>query len=206
MNTNKPLLVLIAFMVVLPVLPVRAQTGSLPDIGIYSVDARSARLVSLRAQYRISLSDKEKELVSTRCEQAQISLQKLATRLAETRLARVTTYKQVIASLNNLRTLVVARQVDTSNIELLTVEYQLKKSEFETNVTDYQIALDDSIQVDCRSQPEDFRAALEGVRSARKTVVNTSTQIEELTKSNLRTAFDALKLKLQAEGNDLGGK
>lgn len=190
-----------------PAVLVSAQTDvSLSDVGTYSVDARTARIAALREQYRIKLSDKERELVMTRCEPAQTSLQKIAFRLNETRIARTGTYDDVIGSLDTVRTLIVAKQIDPSNIELLTVEYQLKKATFEIAVSDYQTALEDSIQVDCKAQPEDFRAALEGVRSARKDVVNSSAQITELTNSNLKTAFDTLKLKLGTGDGVVDGK
>ena len=190
-----------------PAVFVSAQADvSLGDVGTYSVDARTARITTLREQYRIKLSDKERELVVARCEPAQASLQKIAFRLNETRISRISTYDDVIGSLDTVRTLVVVKQIDPSNVELLTVEYQQKKATFETTVSDYQTALEDSIQVDCKTQPEDFRAALEGVRSARKDVVSASSQIIELTNSNLKTAFDTLKLKLGANDGGTDGR
>ena len=207
MRLKQSAVITVAIIVAMPVVFAHAQVESpLTEVGTYSVDARTARIAALREQYRIKLSDKERELVVTRCVQAQTGLQKLATRLGETLASRVATYDDVIGSLDTVRTLVVAKQIDPSNIELLTVEYQVKKSAFEASITNYQTVLDDSVQVDCRAQPEDFRAALEGVRSVRKDVVNTSSQIAELTNSNLKTTFDTLKLKLRTEEEATGGK
>ena len=185
--------------IIVPVRFVAAQEQTLPDVGSYSADALSARLAALRELYRIKLSDSEKERLVTKCDQAQDGLQKISNKLLTTKTGRSVTYDSVIASLISLRALVVTKQVDPSNIELLIVEYQQKKEQFDLAVSDYQVTLDDSINVDCKTRPEEFRAALEGVRDSRKKVVNASTQIDEITKSNLKTAFDTLRSRLLSE-------
>jgi len=184
---------------ILPVQSTLAQEQTLADVGSYSEDALSARLTALRELYRIKLTDSEKERLVTKCDQAQSGLQKISNKLVTTNTERTLTYDSIIASLVSLRTLVVTKQVDPSNIELLIVEYQQRKAEFDTAISGYQVALDDSINVDCKVKPEEFRAALEGVRASRKTVVNASAQIDEITKSNLKTAFDTIRSRLTSE-------
>jgi hypothetical protein len=71
---------------------------------------------------------------------------------------------------------------------------------FDTALATYELTLEDATLLNCKGAPEDFRAALEGVRSSRKSVVDASSQIKEITKSNLKTTFDAIRLKLQTEG------
>lgn len=195
-------LLLVSFAITLPA---AAQEQPLPDIGSYSQDALSARLTALRDLYRIKLSDMEKASVVEHCQSAQAGLRKISTKTSATKSERAETYNAVVSLLTGLRALVVAKQVDPSNIELLTVEYQQSVEQFNLAITDYQIALEDSVQVDCRAKPEEFRAALEGVRATRKQVVAASAQINEVTKSNLKTAFDTLKDRLSAE-EQINGK
>jgi len=180
-------------------IPTSAQEQALPDVGSYSEDALTARLNALKDLYRINLTDKERQSVIENCEPAQVGLLKISTKLATTKLSRAKTYSSVVSSLVGLRSLVSAKRIDPSNIELLTVEYQQTIEKFNLAITAYQTTLDDAIQVDCRAQPEEFRASIEGVRASRKQVVSASSQINEVTKSNLKTAFDTLKDRLDAE-------
>jgi hypothetical protein len=179
-------------------IPTVAQEQPLPDVGSYSEDALTARLAALKDLYRINLTEKERQNVIENCEPAQVGLTKISAKLGATKTNRAKNYTSVIASLVGLRSLVFSKQVDTSNIELLTVEYQRTVEDFNQAIIAYQTTLDDAVQVDCSAKPEEFRAALEGVRAARKQVVSTSAQINEVTKSNLKTAFDTLKDRLDA--------
>ena len=45
--------------------------------------------------------------------------------------------------------------------------FQQKKTSFDTAILAYELSLEDVVSIDCVHNPDDFRAALEGVRSAR---------------------------------------
>jgi 2C-methyl-D-erythritol 2,4-cyclodiphosphate synthase len=190
------LIVIIGVLVVLPISLTRAQNETLGEVGSYATDARAARIASLKDIYKISLTDKEKALVMSRCLGAQDSLTAIHTKAQITKVARTKTYTNLTQSLTNLRLKLDAKQVDASNLDLLIVNYQQKISDFDKAVDAYETTLEDVTQVDCVNKPEDFRAALEGVRNARKTVVDQSSEIREITKSNLKTTFDSISLKI----------
>ena len=173
------------------------QQAPLAELGGYSADARAARIASLKQQYRIKLDEKERALVAARCSLAQDSLKKVATRLGQTKASRDTTYINTISALIQLKALIEAKQIDTSSIDLLIVSYQQQIVQFDNAVSQYDLSLEDATTLDCTTLPEDFRAALEGVRAARKQVVDAASQIRETTKSNLKTTFDSIILKLQ---------
>lgn len=183
-------------------LPVRAsaQEGGLAEPGAYSRDARNARISDIRQKLKITLNDKERQLVSERCEQAQSALAKISDRLEVTAAKRTETYQSVITTLSILRASFANRQIDVSNLELLIVTYQTELDDFNDAVRAYEVALDDSVLVDCRQNPEDFRAALEGVRIARRDVVEAAQKISETTDSTLNTTLDSLRLRLQTSG------
>jgi hypothetical protein len=188
--------ILIAVLTLQPSSVVIGQAPELSDVGSYESDARNARISQLKIDYRINLSDAEQELIRSRCSGAQVALGKVLARSQTTSEARSKVYTSVIDVLSNTRVRFDKRQIDVSNLDLLIVQYQQKKQEFDTAITAYQVALDDAIRVDCRQFPNDFRAALEGVRTARKQVVDVSRDIRETTLSTLKTTFDTLKLRL----------
>ena len=173
-----------------------AQDSSLPAVGSYTEDARTARINDLKTTYRIVLTDKEKELVSSRCVEAQKSLSKIRSRLKSVKSERETTYDSVVSSLTNLKLRFENKQIDPSNLDLLIVSYQQKEANFISSTANYDTALEDAVTIDCVADPIGFRASLEGVRGARKTVVGVSAEIKEITKASLTTTFDSLKLKL----------
>jgi len=171
--------------------------GVLSDVGSYNADARSARITNLKTQYKINLSEKEKALVSSRCEGAQSELRKISARLITTKKDREAVYSNTVITLIRLKTLLETKQIDTSNIDLLIVSYQQKKATFDVAVLAYELSLEDVTSIDCVKSPEDFRAGLEGVRGARKPIVDASAQIQDITRSNLKTTFDTIRIKLQ---------
>jgi pseudouridine-5'-phosphate glycosidase len=172
----------------------------LSDIGTYSTDARAARISALRGIYKIKLDDQEKALVSSRCVEAQAGLKKISSKLVGIKTAREKTYATTISTLIQLKSLIADKGIDTSGMDLLIVSYQQKKAVFDSSFTAYELTLEDAVAIDCMRAPEDFRAALEGVRTARKPVVEVSGQITELTRSNLKTTFDSIRLRLQTIG------
>lgn len=179
-----------------------AQTDSdtaQPEVGTYSADARTARIAALKDLYKIKLDDKEKASVSTRCTGAQAGLRSIAKRLETVTSERERTYTGTINTLIRLKSALLAKHMDTSSIDLLIVSYQQNKSLFDSAVVAYQVSIEDATLLDCAKAPEDFRAALEGVRAARKPVVSASAQIKEITKSNLKTTFDSIISRLQSE-------
>lgn len=170
-----------------------------PDVGTYSADARTARIAALKELYKIKLDDKEKASVSARCTGAQEGLRNIAKRLEEVKSDREKTYTSTIDTLIRLKSALLAKHIDSSGIDLLIVSYQQSKALFDTSVLAYEVSIEDATLLDCAKSPEDFRAALEGVRAARKPVVNASAQIKEITKSNLKTTFDSIISRLQTE-------
>lgn len=177
-----------------------APVPVLSDVGAYSIDARAARIASLREAYKIKLDEKEKALVSSRCVGAQASLGKISTKLVTIKSEREKVYTTTIETLIQLKNLIADKDIDTSGMDLLIVSYQQKKAIFDSSFVQYELTLEDATSVACATAPEDFRASLEGVRSARKPVVEASRQMSELTRSNLKTTFDAIRLKLQTGG------
>jgi hypothetical protein len=179
-------------------LPVNAQ--DLPSVGSYSDDARAARISELKVKYRISLSDQERTRLIERCDLAKENLGRLSTKVIASSEKRSDVYDGIVSTLTSLRALVATKQVDASNLELLIVDYQRAIADFNIATTAYQTAIDDSLVINCASDPEGFRASIEGVREGRKQSSEAANGVEELTNSNLRTAFDTLKLRLASSG------
>jgi len=121
-----------------------AQDAPLAGVGSYTDDARSARISKLKETYKIALSDREKELVASRCVPAQVALSKIAERLKTTRAERDKTYASVITALTNLKLRFDDAQIDASNLDLLIVTYQQKNTSFQLAATDYETTLDDA--------------------------------------------------------------
>jgi hypothetical protein len=185
-------------------LPAKAQVVEPEQGANYAADSRAARISTLRTTYKIALSDSEKSLVSSRCQEAQKKLNAVASRVAIIRADRGATYTAVTTSLIGLRLQLNAKQIDASSLELITVDYQKSIAGFDLSGSAYETLLEDITQLDCVASPEDFRAALEGVRAAQKTLVEKAVNIEQITKSSLNTTLDSIILKLSLGGQTDG--
>ena len=162
----------------------------------YTADARTARIEKLKSQFKVQLNDKEKELISTRCTLAQARLKSIAYQLDGIESSRGATYDGIISTLLEINNRLNDQFVDTSSLDLLIVDYQSVVKKFNLSIEGYRLSLDDATSIDCKNNPEDFRASLEGVRAARKPIVDSSQQINDLTKTNLKTTFESLAVRL----------
>lgn len=182
---------------VMPVSAQQAPVAELRQVGAYSEDARAARIVSYISQYRIVLSEGERQSVMANCKSAQVALTNIQLRLGATTTKRFDDYNLVVTKLNDLKLTMNTRLIDVSNLDLLIVDYKQLRNSFNDAVATFDTTLDDSIRMDCKSNPEGFRATLEAVREARKDTVVVSTEIKELTNSNLKTTLDTVRTKLE---------
>ena len=190
----------VVFLVALVAAPARAvlgQDGLVNDTSVnYNQDARQARINELKSVYRITLSESEQQDVSVNCKVAQKNLVRLSGELSQVTIVRRKVYMGSISSLKNVRLRLSTSQIDSSNLELMTVSYQQKLKAFEVASENYVLTIEDAVTLDCSEKPEDFRAALEGVRAARKKVVTATSEITEITRSSLKTTTDTLTARL----------
>jgi hypothetical protein len=181
---------------------IKAQDESsvqLADVGTYSTDARTARIALLRSKYKIIINATEKQQLALNCTGAQNNLRKIQTTLPSIITTRLTSYDSVINELVSLRARLNSGLVDVSGLDLLIVDYQQKRTLFSSAGDGYMTALQDSVLVDCKSNPEDFRASVEGVREARRNLVSAAKDVRETTDSTLKTTLDSLSIKLRKQ-------
>ena len=180
---------------------IMAQSEEVDAATAYTQNTRDVRIAALRSLYKINLNDKERALVGRRCVGAQGLLRSIQSGLQSKKFDRANTYTDIVDSLSAVRLQFDSKQIDVSAIDLLIVNYQDKIAGFDGSITSYEISLDDAIRVDCARRPDDFRSALEGVRAARKSIVEKSSDIQQITKSDLKTTLDAISLKLVSGAN-----
>jgi len=162
----------------------------------YATDARNARITKLKETYRIVLDETERQRIVMRCVPAQKRLLAIEGRLVASADKRRKIYQGIIDDLNKIRVRLLNQEVDTSSVDLLIATYQEKLEFFNARVQSYDISLEDSVVVDCQDKPDDFRAALEGVRANRKLVADASGELAELTRSDLKTSLERIALKV----------
>jgi hypothetical protein len=162
----------------------------------YTRDARAARLAALRSTYKISLTEQEKSLIQRTCSDAQDKLSGVLVSQRKVTLQRTDVYQTAIEQLQILQSRLSTAGSDNSSLDLLVVFYQQKLAAFEKTSIAYETALQDASEVNCVELPDDFRAALEGVRFERKEVVASSAAMSEITRSSLKTTLDSVKSRL----------
>lgn len=186
---------IMALIIHIPVSSVHAQDTTY--FGSYTDDARAARISELKTKYKINLTSEERERIISRCDIVHGSIDKLSTKVVSSTSKRLDTYETVITTLTSLRVGLATRQVDASNLELLIVDYQNSLKDFSIASTSYQTAIDDALAIDCRQDPENFKASIEGIREGRKKSADVANEIDELTQSSLKTVFDTISSKLE---------
>lgn len=177
-----------------------AFAQGLTDVGSYTQDARAARIAELKIKYKINLSDSEKADQVTKCDTVKDSIKKIAQKVEQSTKDRTNIYNGIVSVLISLRALLADKQIDASNLELLIVDYQSLSADFDVATTTYTTALEDSLSIDCKLEPDNFRASIEGIREGRKATAGVADEIDQLTRSNLKTVFDTIKQKSFTDG------
>lgn len=192
----KKVFLLVVAVLVLPTTSVRAQ--SLEPVGSYTADARAARLSELRIQFAERISDSQIARVSAGCSKVKEKLLSLKQTVTASTEVRLDTYETTITTLSSLRALAATKSVDASSLELLIVDFQRAELDFEVASTQYLTAIDDSLSVDCRTEPVLFIASVNGIRIGQTKTLEAADAITSLTKLSLPSALDTLSRKLKA--------
>ena len=191
MKTLRLTLIFLAVMLVFPVISLAEEEASVNA-------ARAERVEQTKATFPIRLSEKEKNTLALRCEKAQTNLSKIKIRLEARESIISKKYELIELHLAAIQELLIAKQLDTSIIDLLLSNFQKLTNEHYLSFANYQLSLADSTELDCAADPQAFKALIEDVRTKRQDFVSSINSIKDFSSTDLKTSFDALRTRLNS--------
>src|SRR4030095_195914 len=91
-----------------------------------------------------------------------------------------------------------AKGVDTATYDAQVDELKTKIETFHTDLANYKQATDDLAEMDCASDPDAFKAALESARQLSKQVVEEGKAIKDFLNNTIKPTLQTIHKQLES--------
>jgi hypothetical protein len=160
---------------------------------------RAARLTKAKTDLKIKLTDKDSLTIKTKCKPAQVLVRTVGDRVDEKVKDRATAYGELVDRLNGIVVKLKAKNVDTAELEKEITALKALLATFKTDLATYKTALADVKSVDCVTNPDQFKAALETARTANATVLKDAAAVKSYVKVTIKPTLEKIRKSLEAE-------
>lgn len=161
--------------------------------------ALQERLEKKKAELKINLNQLEKERLKNRCKPAQALVKTEGEKVDGRVVVRTKAYTKLVERLNSLVSKLEAKEVDVTQLKSQIAVLETKIAKFNTDLAAYKQALSDLRTVDCATDPDAFKAALEVARSSRDTLITDATDIKTYVKDTIKVTLQAIRTQLEAQ-------
>lgn len=163
--------------------------------------SREARIKALKETLKVKLASAEKKKIQDRCQGAQGKTSSIIGRFQGIETSRGEVHKNLLNRLNALVEKLKAKSIDTTELEEAIVVLNTKIETFNTDLATYKQAVADLKAIDCKAEPESFKAALAAARTSlekvRADAKDIRTYLQETIKPILKETRDALEPKTE---------
>lgn len=178
----------IALSVLLPVYS-GAQTPANSD----SKTELNDRLEKRKTVVQTRLSAAEATRVSTRCAAAQQKFTAIGKKFSDNDQPLRAKYEAYNARLAKITEKADARGIDTTELKKNTVIFNQQYQGLVTAANDFNLSISDLKSVDCKTNPNGFKATLEAARKEQKDVQAARTELSKLVKGPLLESIKSIK-------------
>lgn len=159
---------------------------------------RSNRIKKEVETQKVRLSATEKKKIQTNCTASQGKVSAVGSRLNGIETSRTEVHKNILNRLNNAVTALKAKGVDTTTLEADIATLSTKIDTFNTDLATYKQSVTDLKAMDCKSNPEGFKAALVTARANLEKVKADATAVHTYLKDTIRPLLTELKKQLES--------
>lgn len=144
------------------------QTGS-SNTQTQETDAqkaeRSTRIEKLKEQLKIKLATADKDKLEAKCQAAQGKVSGVSESVKGAETSRSEVHKNLLNRLKDLEAKLKAKNVDTTQLDADITVLSTKIDTFNADLATYKQAVTDVQALDCKTDPEGFKAALQTART-----------------------------------------
>jgi chromosome segregation ATPase len=161
--------------------------------------SREDRLAKIKEKMAAKLEKAEEAKIKSKCKSSQGKLTSVQAKVTKIRTQRKNAYREVGEKIDRLVERLKAAGIDTSSLEAARADVKNKVDEFNQLVLDYEQTLTDLSSMDCVSDPQAFKAALESARDGRKALAEKGEELKKYVKETLKPIIDELKTQLTSD-------
>ncbi len=160
------------------------------------------RIEALKKKLRITLKESEKTRLKARCLPAQALVKKVHTRFGNKVVTRTQAYSELSKVLDKLVEKLKAKEANTTTLESYIAVLKTKIAVYETDLADYKQKLSDLKDMDCKADPEAFKAALEAARTARDKLIQDITAVRTYVKETIKLELLTIRKSLETQDTE----
>ena len=159
---------------------------------------RTDRIKKEIETHKVRLTTTEKKKIQTNCVGSQGKVSSIGGRLNGVETSRTEVHKNILNRLNNAVTALKAKGVDTTTLEADIATLSAKIDTFNTDLATYKQSVTDLKAMDCKANPEGFKAALLTARTNLEKVKADATAVHTYLKDTIRPLLTELKKQLES--------
>lgn len=165
---------------------------------------RETRVKKLKEVQKIRLSTTEKKKIQEKCQASQGKVSSVGSRLKGVETSRGEVHKNILNRLNTAVAKLKEKGVDTTQLEADITTLSGKIDTFNTDLASYKQSVSDLKALDCKTDPEGFKAALQTARANLEKVRTDADAVHAYLKDTLRPLLTSLKKQLETTNETQG--
>lgn len=160
------------------------------------------RLEKRKTEHKTKLSTLEKTRIKSKCQASQGLVSSVKGRIKGIETSRTNVHKNIVEKLTTLSIKINNKGVDASELDDNIVTLQAKIDVFKTNLAAYKQSVIDLEAMDCKIDPDGFKASLEAARAAQAKVKSDSEDIKSYIKDVIKPLLKSLRAQIEANKQD----
>lgn len=175
------------------------QTPSVDDL-----KAIQTRVEKRKAELKIKLSAAEKLNLQSKCKASQGLVSSVRGRVKGIETSRTEVYNNIVTHLTDLSTKLKNKDVDTQTLDVDIAALQAKITTFTTDLATYKQAVNDLADMDCKTDPDGFKASLQAARTSLDTVNKDAQAVRSYVTDTIKPLLKTIRQSLdtnKTEGN-----
>lgn len=163
-------------------------------------DAKSLaeRIAKRKAELKIRLSNTEKLRLQTKCKASQGLISSVKGRIKGIETSRTHVYKNILEHLTSLSEKLKNKGANTDELNADITTLQTKIDTFNTDLAAYKQAVSDLVAIDCKTDPDGFKASLEAARAALQKVNQDALAVRSYINDTIKPLLKTIRTELEA--------
>lgn len=157
------------------------------------------RIEKRKAELKVKLTNAEKLNLQNKCKAAQGQVSSVKGRAKGLETSRSEVNENIISNLTKLSEKLKNKGIDTSVLNADIAVLKTKIATFNTDLTTYKQAVSDVAVMDCKADPDGFKASLAAARTSLENVNKDSQAIKSYVKDTIKPLLQTLRGKLDTE-------
>ena len=168
------------------------------------VRALQDRVSKRKADLKVRLTAAEKVKIQNKCQSAQGLVSSVKGRVNGIETSRTQVHSNMTERLTSLSEKLKNKGADTAALDAAITELKNKIETFNTDLAAYKQAVSDLAELDCKADPDGFKASLQASRTAQETVSKDAKAIRVHVNDTIKPLLKTIRAALETDKTEGG--